>query len=57
MEQPVFIVEDVATQFAMQSGTTVLVAVFDAISDQAKQEKVSENIILVLMTTCVVPVN
>ena len=57
VEQPVFLSEDVTTSLTIQNGTTVLVSVCDAISDQEKQEKAGENIILFLMTAHVVPVN
>lgn len=57
VEQPVFLTEDVTTMFTMHNGTSALISVCDAISDQDKQDKASENIILCIMTTCVVPVN
>jgi len=47
----------VTTSLTIQNGTTVLVSVCDAISDQEKQEKAGENIILIIMTACVLPVN
>ena len=57
VEQPVFISEDVTTSLTIQNGTTVLVSVCDAISDQEKQEKAGENIILFIMTANIMTVN
>lgn len=56
VEQPVFLSEQVTTSLTVQNGTTALFSVCDTISDQEKQEKASENIILFIMTACVVPV-
>ena len=57
VEQPVFLSEDVTTVLTIPDGKTVLVSVCDAISDQEKPEKVNENVILIIMTACVLPVN
>ncbi|MFA7160450.1 MAG: hypothetical protein WC299_14220 [Kiritimatiellia bacterium] len=56
VEQPVFLVEDLTSQFSVKSGATALVAVCDVINDQEKQEQESRNVILFIMTASVVPV-
>ena len=62
LEQPVFLVEEVTSQFSVKSGATVLVSVCDATPDRdqnsagsGKQEAAGDNIILFIMAACVVP--
>lgn len=57
VSQPLFLSESMTISLMIPTGSTVLASVCDAIDDQEKPEKTGENIILLIMTACVVPVN
>jgi type II secretory pathway component GspD/PulD (secretin) len=52
--QPVFLSKDMESEITIPSGNT-LVLICDAISDQEKQKKADENILLVIVTASIVP--